>query len=382
MTKIVWQLYNNRTSTYYQDIILSASYEYGRKGYLDNYAGSSIRITIKNQANESANFQINDWLSFYGDLGIYRAYNQSFWVTSVDYHDYPGNTGLSTATIYASDIMARLGRVLGKGDTLAAGTTGTQIDSMDSKSSWPPNITTFANSTNSQASAATVTSSWNNQINLLQQTEKGLIRYSSGVGLRILGRGIIANAKPSSFTSLSRTASASSIGYQTFDRVGYGETFVNTAEITPAGLGTVTGTNATSISLYGQNGVTQSTVDADATQAQGNADWTATALSDVNTLRFEVGFNDLSQDESALLNFLQYVSGIAASSQGSVTDLVYRVPGAGSDTTVTVVVEGWSFNATPEQTSWVFYLSPLTYYQFFTLNSTTLGILDTSRLGW
>jgi hypothetical protein len=27
-------------------------------------------------------------------------------------------------------------------------------------------------------------------------------------------------------------------------------------------------------------------------------------------------------------------------------------------------------------------LSPLTYYQFFTLDSSTLGILDTSRLGW
>jgi hypothetical protein len=26
--------------------------------------------------------------------------------------------------------------------------------------------------------------------------------------------------------------------------------------------------------------------------------------------------------------------------------------------------------------------SPLQYYQFFTLNSSTLGILDTSRLGW
>jgi hypothetical protein len=28
------------------------------------------------------------------------------------------------------------------------------------------------------------------------------------------------------------------------------------------------------------------------------------------------------------------------------------------------------------------FLSPLTYYQFFTLDSSTLGILDTSRLGW
>jgi hypothetical protein len=62
--------------------------------------------------------------------------------------------------------------------------------------------------------------------------------------------------------------------------------------------------------------------------------------------------------------------------------LTYRVPGAGSDTTVSVIVEGYNVSATPEQTTFTVYLSPLTYYQFFTLNSSTLGILDTSRLGW
>jgi hypothetical protein len=58
------------------------------------------------------------------------------------------------------------------------------------------------------------------------------------------------------------------------------------------------------------------------------------------------------------------------------------VPGAGSDTTVQVVIEGIGINATPERTDFDIYLSPLTLYQFFTLDSTTLGILDTSRLGW
>jgi hypothetical protein len=380
MTKIVWQLYNNRTATYYQDIILSASYQYGRQGYLDNYSGQSINITIKNQANESANFQLNDWIGLTGDLSPYQAYNQSFWVTAISYQDYPGNTGLSTATITASDAMHRLGRVLGKGDTLSAGTTGAQIDSMDTKSSWPPNITTFSWNTSSQASAATVTQSWNNQINLLQTTEKGILSYSNGRAINLLGRGYITNLQDTT-PSLTRTATATNIGYQTFSRLGYGSTFVNTAEITPTGLGTSTGVNTDSVTLYGQNGITQSTVDANATQAQGNADWTATALSDPTVLRFECGFNDVSQDENMLLAFLQNVTGFGIVPLVA-TDLVYRVPGAGSDTTVAVVVEGWSLNITPSQTDFNFYLSPLTYYQFFTLNSTTLGILDTSRLGW
>jgi hypothetical protein len=380
MTKIAWKLYNNRTATYYQNIILSASYQYGRQGYLDNYSGQSISITIKNQANESANFQLNDWIDLTGDLGIYQTYNQSFWVTAIDYEDYPGNTGLSTATITASDAMHRLGRVLGKGDTLSAGTTGAQVNSMDSKSSWPPNIRTFIFGTSSQASAATVTQSWNNQINLLQTTEKGILSYSYSRDIDFVGREYIQNLKDST-PSLTRTATSTNIGYQTFSRLGYGSTFVNSAEITPAGLGTSTGVNTDSVTLYGQNGITQSTVDADATQAQGNADWTARALSDPTVLRFECGFSDVSQDENTLLAFLQNVTSLGFYPTVA-TDLVYRVPGAGSDTTVTVLVEGWSLNITPEQTNFNFYLSPLTYYQFFTLNSTTLGILDTSRLGW
>jgi hypothetical protein len=378
MTKIVWQIYNERTATYYQDIILSASYQYGRQTYLDNYAGQSISITIKNQANESAIFQLNDRISLIGVVGIYQPYNQSFWVTAIDYQDYPGNIGLSTAIITASDAMHRLGRVLGKGDTLSAGTTGAQIDSMDTKASWPPNITTFSYVTSSQASAATVTQSWNNQINLLQTTEKGVISYANGRQIQFIGRGYITNLK--SFTPLTRTVSSTSIGYQTFDRLGYGSNFVNSAEITPAGLGTSTGTNTDSVTLYGQNGITQSTVDADATQAQGNADWTARALSDPTVLRFECGFSDVSQNENALFNFLANVTGFGSVKQ--VIDLSYRVPGAGSDTTVEVIVEGWSLNITPEQANYIFYLSPLTYYQFFILDSTFLGILNTSRLGW
>ena len=381
MTKIRWRLFNNRTFTYYENILLSASYNYGREGYLDNYPGSNISITIKNQANESANFQLNDWLSLVGDLGINQTYNQSFWLNSIDYHDYPGNTGLSTATLIASDAMARVGRTLGNSASLSAGTTGSQIDAMDTKPSWPPNISTYGNNTSSQASAATVTTSWNNQINLLQQTEKGIITWSNGRDIVFQGRAGLSTYVPLAPIPLSQTASATSIGYQTFDRIGYGESFVNSAEISPAGLGTYTGTNAASISLYGQSGVTQSTVDGNATQGQGNADWTASVLSDPTVLRYKVGFDDVSQNETGLLAFLQNVTGIGFFPY-LVTKLTFRVPGAGSDTTVDVVVEGFSFNITPEQTSWVFYLSPLVYYQFFTLDSTTLGILDTSRLGW
>jgi hypothetical protein len=78
-------------------------------------------------------------------------------------------------------------------------------------------------------------------------------------------------------------------------------------------------------------------------------------------------------------NFTTFIDAISGKQPISLT---YRIPGAGSDTTAQVIVEGFNVSATPAQTTITAYLTPITYYQFFTLNSTTLGILDTSRLGW
>jgi hypothetical protein len=47
-----------------------------------------------------------------------------------------------------------------------------------------------------------------------------------------------------------------------------------------------------------------------------------------------------------------------------------------------MVMEGYQINVTPEQTTFDLSFSPLTYYQFFTLDSSVLGKLNFSRLGW
>jgi hypothetical protein len=63
-------------------------------------------------------------------------------------------------------------------------------------------------------------------------------------------------------------------------------------------------------------------------------------------------------------------------------NLSYRVPAAVSDTTVEAITEGYSMSITPTSTDFRVYFSPMAYYQFFTLDSATLGVLNTSRLGW
>jgi hypothetical protein len=100
------------------------------------------------------------------------------------------------------------------------------------------------------------------------------------------------------------------------------------------------------------------------------------AFDDPNELRFEVDFTDLGNNDSDLYQIF------ADCQIGAILPLSYRLPGAGSDVTVSVKIEGYRFSANPGQTICTAYLSPATYYQFFTLNSSTLGVLNTSRLGW
>ena len=139
-----------------------------------------------------------------------------------------------------------------------------------------------------------------------------------------------------------------------------------------------TQTVGTAVSSYGAQGFTVSTVDSTTTQALGLAEWLANTLSDVTKQRFVVTFTDSAQSLSDA-NFSLFLYNI---SQKLPTNLTYRVPGSGSDTTEKVICEGISVSANPSETTITAYLTPLTYYQFFTLDSTNLGILDTSRLGW
>jgi hypothetical protein len=140
---------------------------------------------------------------------------------------------------------------------------------------------------------------------------------------------------------------------------------MNQVQIQPAGLTTQQATNATSVSSYGAQGFTVSTVDSTTTQALGLAEWLSNTLSDVTKQRFVVTFTDSAQSLSDA-DFSLFLYNI---SQKLPTNLTYRVPGSGSDTTVKVICEGISVRANPSETTITAYLTPLTYYQFFTLDS-------------
>jgi hypothetical protein len=359
---------------------LSASITQGREKYLDNYPGGSISITINNNANLADSFNFNDKI-YVENVNPVLGFRDIFTVQEITFNDYPGNTGLSTATIFATDGLSRAGRIQATNKALTQTNTTTQMEQFNG-SPLPADLNVlalFGGAGNSIASAQTYTGTVLNQLNILQSTERGLLRTgvlgdTTTLFIYPYARANINGNLVSSFT-FGRNTSATVIAYNTFERIQNGSSFINTATIQPLGLSNETRSDATSVATYGPTFYSSSTVDYNATQAQGNGDWIVDTFSDIEDLRFRIGFTDRMQNSTGYTAFLANFPNIAFT-------LAYRVPAAVSDTTVNVVLEGWQINITPEQTTYSLSFSPLTYYQFFTLNSSSLGILNTSRLGW
>jgi len=94
--------------TVFTSNVLSFSGTQGRQTYIDNYAGGSFNITIKNNNNEAANFVrgTNVQILFSDGTTVFIEGK----VIGVSYDDYEGNTGLSTATITCQDAMTEAGK--------------------------------------------------------------------------------------------------------------------------------------------------------------------------------------------------------------------------------------------------------------------------------
>ena len=367
-----WQFLLNG-STDFTSSVLSASIRQGREKYLDNYAGGSIVITLNNTTNLATSFSFNDKIYAASETTGF-GYRDVFTVQEITFNDYPGNTGLSTATIVAVDPLARTGRYQATNTALTQAATTDQMEQFNIVV-LPADLTVtdvLSSLGDSIASAQTYTGTVLEQLNILQSTERGLIRtkaYGSYTGQWIFpyARNDIDDNVVTDFT-FGRNTSATVIAYQDFERIQNGMSFINTATISPLGLTAQTRSNTASIDDYGATFYSSSTVDYTTTQAQGNGDWIVNTFSDVTSLRFRISFSDRAQNSTAYNQFLATFPDIAFT-------LVYRIPAATSDTTVQVVLEGWTINATPEQTTYDLYFSPLTYYQFFVLDSDTLGIL-------
>lgn len=356
--------------------VLSVNITQGREKYLDTYSGGSMTLTINNSSNYAAGIGYGSTIQITNNGAA--EFNLICWVQEVTYQDFPGGVGMNTATITAVDWISRAGRVQANALILAQGLTGFQLKLFEASAlgPLPPDMAVNAIGLGqSTAAAITYTGTVTNYLNLLQTTERGYV-VLRGSTLNFVARDVVSTYAPIA-TTLGRTTSTTQIAYEEFSRIQNGSQFINTATISAAGIANQTETVSSSVTTYGPAFYSSETVDQNATQADGNAAWIVNNFSDPTSLRFEVQFTDVAQNTTALSSYMSQCWGTF----NRTINLSYTVPG-GTSTTTAVVMEGLNVNITPTMTTFRMTFSPLQYYQFFTLNSSTLGILDTSRLGW
>lgn len=369
MAAYAWVFKYGTIPTTFTTDVLSFSGNSGRQNYNDNYSGGSFTITIKNNTNQVASFARGTQVVINFPTG-----NTAFSgkVSNIGYNDYPGDTGLSTATITCIDEISRAGKFQLKDFIfyLADQTIQQAIQTNESLTGYKtPEVLNVAGLGNSTASGvASYSGTMLNRLNLLVQTEKGLLSATNS-GIYFFSRGSVAST--ASAISLTRnTVSATTIAYESFNRVALGDNFANQVTVTPETVAEQQANNATSQTAYGVAGYSISSVDSSTTQAEGLASWLANMQGDPNTLRYEVTFTDVANNSTAFQNLLLDILIFST----VMLSLQWQAQGQ-SLQTVNTIIEGMSFTGTPSQTSITFYLSPAEYYQYFILDSDTFGIL-------
>jgi hypothetical protein len=327
-------------------------------------------LTIKNESNQADGYNLNDKIIL---TAVGTDFYQWFYVQEVLFNDLGGDGAGSTATIICTDLLGRLGRIQVFNKAIALDFTIIQLDT--AFGALLPTGTLFGYPTigNSTAAAdASYSGTALNRLNLNMVTEQGWLSVTD-FAIYLYSRESIDDLAAT--ITLARTASGSfQMGYSDIRRIALGQNYLNDCTVTPPVVAAQNSTDSAGVATYGTYGAEFSTVDNSTSQALGFASWQVFSRDDPDELSFQISLSDTANDLTELFNAIY-------ANQPLVT-VSYKKPGSPTTFTDTQIMQGWSMSVTPSRTNMEIFTSPLTYTNFFILNSATFGILNTSRLGW
>ena len=369
MTKQVWKV--ERFSTDVTSQIESLQYSTGRQTQFDSWSPGSLILTIENDNGQANGYDLNDRVTLTADGSLFFQY---FYVQEVLFNDLGSVGAGSTATIVCTDLLGRLGRISVFKEALASEATLLQIyNTFNSLMPTSTGIALASDGASIAAADSAYTGTGLNRLNLNMTTEQGWLAVTDN-SIYLYGRENIDDLAPGNIT-FARSASGSlQIGYFDIKRIALGSNYLNTCTVTPPVAAVQNSTDAAGVATYGTYGAEFATVDNSQAQALSFAQWQVESRSNPDELSFRISVSDTANDLYDLFNSIYY--------NIPVVTVEYRNPGSPTNLTSTQIIQGWNMTVTPAQTDIEIFTSPLTYTNFFTLNSATLGVLDTSRLGW
>ena len=373
MGKINWEITRPVDSVDLTSYVLSFNVSWGRDTFVSPYQGRIATITIRNDNEQSDFFDINTAIQISDPVSSASAFKGV--VLTRDFNDNPGNGNMSTCVVTCVD-----------GFTLAGNqeTTTEFIDPNDqlkelSNLITNPNLHSGGLNINGLTDTAFAVGAFSGNV---QSQMQQVILGDHGIFVS----NVYSNYyfAPSNFDDLilsvanynvtfGRTSSATQIAYSNIDRseAATESTWFNQATVTGA-LTTATKSNG-STAQYGVKSFTTTTTQTE--KVNSSAEWWANNYISPTRLSLDLSILDIAQNPSCLSNFL--LNQIENQHFG---DVSWTVPG-GASVTQTFFPDKISISATPEQTRFTLGMTNINSYQSFILNSTTFGILDTSRLG-
>jgi hypothetical protein len=368
MTKQVWKI--EKFSTDKTSDVMSFSYSTGRRTQFDSWSPGSLVLTIKNDNGQANGWNLNDKIIV---TAVGTSWYQWHYVQEVLFNDLGGDGAGSTATIVCTDLIGRLGRIQVFEQAIASAKTLLQLDT--AFGALLPSGTFFlyvGNGDSTAAADASYSGTALNRLNLNMVTEQGWLSVTD-YGIYLFGRTEIDDLGAT--ITLARTASGSfQFGYSDVRRIALGSNYLNSCTATPPVAAAQNATDTAGVATYGTYGAEFSTVDQNSGQALGFAQWQVFSREDPDELSFQTSVSDTANDLTELFNAIYF-------NQPLVT-VSYKNPGSNTTLTDTQIMNGWAMSVTPSRTDMEIFTSPLTYTNFFTLNSATFGVLNTSRIGW
>jgi hypothetical protein len=285
---------------------------------------------------------------------------------------YAGGVGnADRLTISVEGVFSQLGRKQGENYAMAADTLYNQLDDCASASSTPVNTAV----TNTQPlGATTVSSTWADWLNKVLITLNGRIWDSDDINMRVL----TAFEQKVGTVNFSDVANnATSQVYNSVNFGSYADNFYTQVTVDPEGFAPVT------VDTGGGNYRTllMNTLNASTSQATDFANYLLANYKDQDFALLSFSCLAEAQTVFKLDQISAYYPGYGvetgfASLPGTQVNVTFR------GTVFSCVIEGASMTATPESSTYTYYVSGADLNAYLLLNNAVFGRLDFNKLGY
>jgi hypothetical protein len=373
MAKCDWKIWRPKDAVDLTSYVLNFNVSWGRDTFVSPYQGRVATFTIRNDDEQSDFFDINRTIEIFENNSNTTAFYGV--VLTRDFNDNPGNGNMSTCVVTCVDGFTLAGNQVTTTTFVAANNQLQELSELVTNDGLYTNPFVLYGTTDTNFAVGAFTGNVQSQMQQVILGDHGIFvtnYYSSNYYAPSQFDNLILSVAGGNVT-FGRTSSATQIAYSNIDRseAASESTWFNQATVTGAST-TATKSNG-STAQYGVKSFTTTTTQTE--KVNSSAEWWANNYISPTRLSLDLSILDLAQNATALNKFLlryielQYFG-----------DVSWTVPG-GASVTQTFFPDKISISATPEQTRFTLGMTNINSYQSFILNSTTFGILDTSRLG-